>query len=516
MKKLYYLIVLTLVLGLVLSGCLLSNVGQVPTTEQSEISYLTKHTVDDPQVIDLLAGQTIDVGDVLVWNDGDYLYVRYVITDSDWCLTETHLQVATSLDGIPQTKTGNPKPGQFEENDEHDCVTEVEYKYNLIERGWSLDQNLSIAAHAVVKNLTVIESEIQTYDWGRSTESPEGVLFGSSLGSAVDAGFVLPINSLQIVWNIDEYQEISGTTTDEFYATWDQWHGGPNETFEVRHFQAFFDIPEEINLDYVDDVKIYSPYYTAEDIPINDNLYVKLNDNYVGEKGTSYPGSTQGPSSSIPYTDGWYSSGSFITGGGYLIHGQNKLDFVAEEYWWWGGMSKLDVKILWHETETAWADGFGFPGKNWATYFTYGVQGWHSVEELTIEAKSTTGMDSSSTLELGKSYMFKASSTWQDKSMLNHYIDAEYTTFGLPIWDTPTDGTTSWGPDQKDLQVNGQFVDWGVYSSDHVYTLIFDGTDSKVNFRVFDGTANTLPPVMMPSWYPDNEGSLTVEIFKWY
>ena len=42
MKKLIYLIVLTLILGLFLTGCLLSNVGQVPTTEQSGISYLTK------------------------------------------------------------------------------------------------------------------------------------------------------------------------------------------------------------------------------------------------------------------------------------------------------------------------------------------------------------------------------------------------------------------------------------------------------------------------------------------
>ena len=42
MKKLYYLIVLVLILGLVLTGCLLSNVGQVPTTEQSGITYLTK------------------------------------------------------------------------------------------------------------------------------------------------------------------------------------------------------------------------------------------------------------------------------------------------------------------------------------------------------------------------------------------------------------------------------------------------------------------------------------------
>ena len=43
MKKLFYLIVLILILGLALTGCtLLSNVGQVPTTEQSGITYLTK------------------------------------------------------------------------------------------------------------------------------------------------------------------------------------------------------------------------------------------------------------------------------------------------------------------------------------------------------------------------------------------------------------------------------------------------------------------------------------------
>jgi len=43
MKKYYFLIVLALILGLVLTGCsLLSNISQVPATEQSEVSSLTK------------------------------------------------------------------------------------------------------------------------------------------------------------------------------------------------------------------------------------------------------------------------------------------------------------------------------------------------------------------------------------------------------------------------------------------------------------------------------------------
>jgi len=42
MKKLIYLIVLALILGLVLTGCLLSNISQVPATGQSGVAYLTK------------------------------------------------------------------------------------------------------------------------------------------------------------------------------------------------------------------------------------------------------------------------------------------------------------------------------------------------------------------------------------------------------------------------------------------------------------------------------------------
>ena len=55
MKKLYYLIILTVILGLVLSGCsLLSNVGQVPSTGQSGIASLTKNGIDpDPGLVGL-------------------------------------------------------------------------------------------------------------------------------------------------------------------------------------------------------------------------------------------------------------------------------------------------------------------------------------------------------------------------------------------------------------------------------------------------------------------------------
>lgn len=110
------------------------------------------HTAEEPFVTDLTAGggnikSAMDVGDVQVWNDGEYLYVQYVVSDGDWCLTETHLEVATALEDIPQVN-GNPPPGQFAYEGEHDCVAGVTYQIPLT---WDPGTPLLIAAHGVVQ-----------------------------------------------------------------------------------------------------------------------------------------------------------------------------------------------------------------------------------------------------------------------------------------------------------------------------------------------------------------------------
>ena len=166
MKKLSYLIVLALILGLVLTGCLLSNVGQVPTSEQSGISYIVKNGVVPPadaSTTDLLAGQTILVGTVYVWNDGTNLYVQYETT-GDWVMTETHLAVATTPDSIPQNKNDNPIPGHFPYNHEDlGCITSDPYTIPLSEigaGGVECEELLYIAAHALV------QKKIGTDDFG--------------------------------------------------------------------------------------------------------------------------------------------------------------------------------------------------------------------------------------------------------------------------------------------------------------------------------------------------------------
>jgi hypothetical protein len=111
MKKIFYLIPALLLAGILFYACQ-ENVNE--PTQKSENMRLYA-LAGNPDVYQLYAGQDIDVGEIQVWNDDQNLYVKYVVDATDWCLTETHLAVAYSLDDIPQ-KNGNPIPGQFPYN----------------------------------------------------------------------------------------------------------------------------------------------------------------------------------------------------------------------------------------------------------------------------------------------------------------------------------------------------------------------------------------------------------------
>lgn len=167
MKKLYYLIVLALILGLVLTGCtLLSNIGQAPATERKPNIGGTF------PVGTLVAGKNTPVGTVDVWNDFTNLYVKYVITDLDWCLTETHLAVATASDDIPQTKKENPIPGQFPYQC---CYDETEGEWLFVTKPEDLDAECS-AEWSTETCLTAITYTIPLSEIDEGVE-PEELLF---------------------------------------------------------------------------------------------------------------------------------------------------------------------------------------------------------------------------------------------------------------------------------------------------------------------------------------------------
>ena len=96
----------------------------------------------------LIAGQNIPVGSVIIENDEQHIYVTYQ-TDGDWLITETHLDVAAMPEDLKQTRTGNPVPGRFAYQSQHDPgVTTVTHTIDL--SAWPSISQFYIAAHCVV------------------------------------------------------------------------------------------------------------------------------------------------------------------------------------------------------------------------------------------------------------------------------------------------------------------------------------------------------------------------------
>ena len=141
MKKLSYLIIIVLISSLVLAGCLLSNVGQVPTSEQSGINYLTKNlsladlvglwhldegsgttafdSSGNPNDGDLMGGTSWTsgkFGDALSFDgDGDYVHLpasnnilnTNIFTIEAWFKTSVNHPVYGSSDGIGEGRIVN-------------------------------------------------------------------------------------------------------------------------------------------------------------------------------------------------------------------------------------------------------------------------------------------------------------------------------------------------------------------------------------------------------------------------
>jgi len=374
MKKLYYLIILTVILSLVLTGCFLSNVGQVPTTGQSGMTYLTRNG-EGPII--LYAGQNIPVGTVEVSNDGDNLYVTYLIDAPGWYLTETHLHVACSESKIPQNKKGNPKPGQFDFKTEHEYFEEITEEPFVI----SLDDigccSPVIAAHAVVCKLGEVQeptlvSNNKTMTAGWTDEDPESaplnpVMYGDTWVNAID------LSSPNPGW----YLENTGSFLGAYWiSTYNGLEGLVGEN-SWRLFKEDFNIPSEaVNISatlHMAADNALKAYLNGELVGGTDSVF--LSETYPGDIGSQpyYFNADQGPF----YPD--------------LKVGDNTLAFVVRN--WFGSESnpvgllyKLDYSYQLLECETAWGDGDRFVeandpddpgvhgGGNWATYFEYEIQ----------------------------------------------------------------------------------------------------------------------------------------------
>ena len=119
-------------------------------------------TVSAEEIHNLVAGGDQVVGSVTVSIVDENISVTFTTIDG-WLLNETHLHIANlSEDGIPQTKKGNPRPGQFDYSEEH-VPGVTEYTYEISLDGFSGD--VYIAAHAAVDG-TVDGTTTYESAWG--------------------------------------------------------------------------------------------------------------------------------------------------------------------------------------------------------------------------------------------------------------------------------------------------------------------------------------------------------------
>ena len=523
------------------------------------------HHSGDPAIYPLYAGKDCLIGEVTVWNDESCLYVTYSITKPGWVLKETHLAVGDELCDIPQTKKGNPIPGQFPFGNCYDVEDMITYDQFIICSGdWENGDKLYVAAHASVAHVSygcveALSDAGQVCWWS-----------GAMKGNINGAGYVVP-GWCPWYQAVDAWEPFGGV--DPSY--WDQNLVPAGCAAELANSDWIWKSYRVSNAEsYTGDIVFFKDTLCLPRNAFNINAglcittdnayYFYLNDDwsgtpmgmagftpgygptnfyYVSDKVNNLGGGTN----SVPYEtlnkvypkdaaissdQAEWSSIEFYDLSADMRPGTNCLQIVAvnehappetSDQNPAGLIYKLQACYSYvDKCETAWASSGNvgqtqFPGKNWATYFCYEFQGWDLVEQFQLNSASTTGANSAPLTD-GGLYKLEVSGTWTNRGFES--VDAKFTT--ADGWVTPTDApgppvvapyVGTYDPKLLDVQLNNQFVDWGPYSSSHIYARTLIGTGGSWNFRVFDG--NVMTNTIDPSWYGDNQGDLTVTVYVW-
>ena len=374
------------------------------------------HTEGDPFVTDLIAGggnpkSAITVGDVKVWNDAEYLYVKYVITETDWCLTETHLHIfldEESFTDIPQ-KNGNPIPGHFDYSMEHDCVTEYTYEIPL---EWPCT-DLYVAAHAVVQleescpaimygtslgisgvGDKIYEIDVSTltatelFDTGLSPSSingPNGNAYDPVNNRLYYSAYTSP-DSLYFYDFTNPVNNPSGSLPGGMVAC-AGWYNGkyyyiPQQTGKL--YEVTFNTDGTINT--ATKICDYSgKSFNFGDVAITPNglMYGSSAVNGVGKfwsidlKDCTYTEISTMAHMQLAFgSDGVLYSHDAGNANFYTIDPVlgTRTEIGTIDCLKFTDLASGPYEPCTYRTETAWGAGSDFPGKNWATYFTYGVQ----------------------------------------------------------------------------------------------------------------------------------------------
>lgn len=312
---------------------------------------------------DLIAGKTIDVGNVEVYKSYGYLIVKYT-TDSGWVMTETQLHVSTSSSSIPQ-KNGNAIPGQFKYKQYHNpAVNSVKYKIPLTQFGCST--YLYIAAHAVVNNCDFSVPTSDTVKFEIAYGDGSSSFFNATIydSNGLDGSYV--------AYCVDEY---AGIFPGAEYAS--------NVIISTDYTSSFtgfpFSHPENLGaVNYIlNNYDNPGPLtYTANEIQAA--IWTLLDGGYNPESFDDGSGNiewldetvvaqivadAQAHNSFVPQPGDWV---------GIIFY--NPLTSELPDQFKNGQAILIKVRIPECDEETAWAEGCNFYGSDWSMYFKFKIK----------------------------------------------------------------------------------------------------------------------------------------------
>lgn len=311
-----------------------------------------------PYTTDLLAGQSMDVGDVTAVIDGSILTVTYEIIDNCWCMTESHLDVQLDPANFPMTPKGNPKVGHFAYSGTFSCGDFWEVQIDLNSMGWNSGDPVYIAAHAVVKHpeltsfanaLPIEECIMVQYPTNGGTSYYQTTIYGSTFlagtheGWCIDTDHMIPQNTNFNVNVFSTYEPLEPFIV-EFPENLDMVNWIANQGFTGQTSQC-------------GGVFTYGDVQRAIWTLVEDNLST------AGIGSWSQCRVDEIVQLANLYGDGYVPDCTDLIG--VVLQPVNPANYTCAQ------TTIAMVPYERFEFESAWADGTNFPGNNWSMYFSY-------------------------------------------------------------------------------------------------------------------------------------------------
>ncbi|MBD3636350.1 MAG: hypothetical protein HUJ25_03335 [Crocinitomicaceae bacterium] len=274
------------------------------------------------ETFELYAGQSIDVGEVVVTNDENYIYVTFN-TEGGWVLNETHVYAGDPA-GIPTNNSGNPQIGLFPYNDTHNGAT----SFTVI---IPIDPNLecyAIAAHASVSLMN---------EWGEIVQQETAWSNGPQINSG---GSWATYSEFCLLECGCEYETVSY----EYFAGQNIQIGSLDVTNDADYLYVTFNFTGDW---YMGHTHLYVG--DAAGIPVNGG-------------GNPMPGQFPYQESHDPAVQSYtYTIPLAGLNECYAIAAHAEVMMINEE-----------GEVV--QTETGWSSGTGFSGNNWGWYSEYCTQ----------------------------------------------------------------------------------------------------------------------------------------------